>query len=275
MLSLDSTLAARGAILMCLLFCGCTSVKTTNTARSSTEQMLVSNAIDQALNKVDFQAFSGHSVFVEEKYFDCVDKAYLLGSIRHRLIQVGALLMDKVDEAQLVVEPRSGGVGTGDSETFLGIPEITLPGMLTLPEIRMATRSQHVGVAKIGILAYERTTRRPLGIGGVTLAKSDDNNLSIFGVGPFQSGSVRNEIARSTNGNAGVTKTLIPVQVAFQPPAPEALAETPPEQPATPPPASATQTVEFTSAQSPAMVPAAEAAPAADDGSSDAPGWAQ
>ena len=204
-----------GAVVVC---CGCTSMKTTNTARSSTEQMLVSNAVDQALDKVDFRPFTGHAVFLDEKYVDCVDKAYVIASVRHRLLHVGARLVDKADDAEVVVEPRAGSVGTTNSESYLGIPEITLPGMLALPEVRFLTRSQQVGVAKIGVAAYDSKTRTALGEGGMTLAKSDDTNLSVMGIGPFQSGSIRNEITRSTSGPAAFTRTHIPVQVAFHAP---------------------------------------------------------
>ena len=249
-------------VLMVMASCGCTSMKTTNTARSSTEQMLVSNAVDQSLDKVDFRPFEGHSVFLDEKYIDCVDKAYVVGSIRHRLLRVGCKLVDKVEDAQIVMEPRSGSVGTTNSETYLGIPEITLPGMLTLPEVRLATRSQQVGVAKIGIAAYDAKTRTTLGDGGTSLAKSDDTNVSVFGIGPFQSGTIRREVTRSTSGDAAIYQPLLPVQVAFQTPEPQPLPETP---------AAAAPKIQFTSAES---TPAEEAPVQEAAAESDAPGWA-
>ena len=248
------------AVLVVMASCGCTNMKTTNTARTSTEQMLVSNAVDQALDKVDFRAFSGHAVFLDEKYVDCVDKAYVVGSIRHRLLQVGCRLVDKPEDAQIVMEPRSGSVGTANSETYIGIPELTLPGLLALPEVRFATKSRQIGVAKIGVAAYDAKTRTSLGEGGTTLAESDDTNLSVFGIGPFQSGTIRNEVTRSTSGNASISRTHIPVQVAFNSPAPAAIPEAP---------AAAAKHVEYTSVEE---VPAEEAAPAAVE--SDAPGWA-
>ena len=256
--------AARSVILwVSVVCCGCTSMKTTNTARSSTEQLLVSNAVDQALDKVDFRPFAGHAVFLDEKYVDCVDKAYVIASVRHRLLHVGASLADKVDDAQVVLEPRSGSVGTTNSETYLGIPEITLPGMLALPEVRILTKNQQVGVAKIGVAAYDAKTRTALGEGGLTLAKSDDTNLSILGVGPFQSGSIRNEITRSTSGPAAFTRVHLPIQVAFQAPAPSVIVSAPP----------AAKRVEYTSTDE---LPAEEApAVEADATESDAPGWAQ
>ena len=233
-------IAARCVVLLATVVSGgCTSLKTTNTARSSTEQMLVSNAVDQALDKVDFRPFAGHAVFLDEKYVDCVDKAYVVASVRHRLLRAGARLVDKADDAEVVVEPRAGSVGTTNSESYVGIPEITLPGMLALPELRLLTRSQQVGVAKLGVTAYDAKTRTALGEGGMTLARSDDTNLSVLGVGPFQSGTVRKEITRSTTGNAGIVRPQLPVQVAFDSPASQEL----------PSDSGAANPVEFTSAR--------------------------
>src|SRR6476660_4840215 len=94
--------------LACLLG-GCTSTKQSNTARTATEQLLISNAVDQSLNKVDFTPLAGSCVFVEEKYLDCVDKGYILGSIRHKLMQAHATIAGKAEEANAIMEVRSGG----------------------------------------------------------------------------------------------------------------------------------------------------------------------
>lgn len=76
-----------GWLIFLTVLAGCTSTKQSNTARTATEQLLISNAVDQSLNKVDFSSLSGSAVFVEEKHLDCVDKGYILGSIRHRLLR--------------------------------------------------------------------------------------------------------------------------------------------------------------------------------------------
>ena len=57
-------------------------------------------------------------VLVEEKYLDCVDKAYVLGSVRDRVVRGGAELVTKPEEADIILEVRSGGVGTDMSNTF-------------------------------------------------------------------------------------------------------------------------------------------------------------
>lgn len=194
---------------------GCTTMKTTDTARTAKEQLLVSNAIDQALDKIDFGAFAGQAVFLQDQYVDCVDKNYLLGSIRHRAFSAGARVVDKQEDADIVLEARVGSVGTDNAEMFIGLPKLSVPGPvpISLPEVRLLTRASQTGTAKIGLVAYDAKSMEPLGAGGVSLAVSDDNNWFVFGLGPYQNGSVRNEIARSLR--SGENKSEVPNRVAF------------------------------------------------------------
>jgi hypothetical protein len=202
-------------LLLLLVGSGCTTMKTTDTARTAKEQLLVSNSIDQALEKVDFAAFSGRAVFLQDKYVDCVDKNYLLGTIRHRAFGAGARVVDKQEDADIVLEARVGSVGTDNAETFVGLPKLSVPGPvpISLPEVRLLTRANQTGTAKIGLVAYDAKTMEPLGNGGVSLARSDDNNWFVFGLGPYQNGSVRNEVASSLKSDG--TKGGLANRVAF------------------------------------------------------------
>lgn len=198
---------------------GCASTKSSNTARTVQEQLLISNSIDQALDKVDFAAFGGAKVYLDEKYLDCVDKAYLIGSVRHRVLRSGASLVEKPDEADLIVEVRSGGVGTNSSDMYVGSPALAVPGPfpISLPEVRLLSKQAQMGIAKIGIVAYHAKSRRLLGDGGMTMAQSDDSNWYVFGVGPYQNGTVRHEITNGVSTQTGVYQPL-PYNVAFHDP---------------------------------------------------------
>lgn len=205
---------------LCLLAlaAGCSTTATSNTARTATEQLLISNAVDQSLDKVDFRNFSGSSVFLEEKYVDCVDKNYVISSMRHRLMANGARVVGSADDADVVIEMRSGVVGTNMSDMYVGTPEITLPVGVTIPETRFIERKQQTGTAKLGLVAYDPKTGQSLGIGGNSLAMSDNSNWFVLGVGPFQDGSIRREVTRSTTGNAATVRNQLPTTVAFQAP---------------------------------------------------------
>lgn len=235
------------ATALALTFAGCATTKTSSTARTSTEQLLISNAVDHALNKVDFSSFAGHAVYLDDKYVDCVDKNYVVASIRHRLLHVGARPVDAPDKADVVVEARAGAVGTTLSDSFVGVPEITLPGMLTLPEVRLLERKEQRGTAKLGLVAYDPKTKAILGDGGTSLAQADDSNWFVVGVGPFQSGTLRDEVTRSTTGRAGMVRDRLPAHVVFSPPAiPQSLPE----------PAELPGQVQFTSGESAEEEPA-------------------
>ena len=202
-------------LALCVASAGCASVKTSNTARTANEQLLVSNSVDRALSKVDFRPLDGSRVFLQEKYLDSVDKSYLLGSVRHRILRAGGMLVDSADEADVVMELRSGAVGTNNSETFLGVPEITLPGMLTLPEIRFFSRSSQEGYAKIGLVVYDAKSKAVLGEGGVTSAESTDRNWIVMGFGPFQSGTLKAERNRATKQPSDSAIAPLPHSVAL------------------------------------------------------------
>lgn len=212
------TTRAAGLLALALSM-GCTTAQTSNTARTSTELMLLSNAVDQSLDKMDFNSFRGYAVHLSDKYVDCVDKNYVVAATRHRILNAGARLVDKPEDADVVLELRAGAVGTASASSYLGVPEIVLPGMVTLPEVRLVERKAQQGIAKLGLVAYDPKTNQIIGAGGTSLARSDDSNWYVVGIGPWQNGSVRDEIDRSTSGYAAQVRNRVPNQVVFQSPA--------------------------------------------------------
>ena len=154
-------------------------------------------------------------MFVEEKYIDCTDKGYVVASIRHKLLQANAALATKVEEADAVMEIRSGGVGTDVTSSYLGVPGFTMPGMIGIPDIKVINRDSQKAVAKLGIVVYDLKSKRERGDGGVSMAKADENNTYVMGFGPHQSGSLRYEVNRGVGLHPGQRVREIPNQVAF------------------------------------------------------------
>jgi len=197
-------------------FVGCSSMKRSDTARTAREQLLISNAVDQSLAKCDFAPFRGSKVFVEDKFIECVDKGYVTASIRHRLMMNGAVVAAKAEESDVVLELRSGGVGTDNSDSYVGIPAIVLPGMLTLPEVHFWEKSRQTALAKIGMVAYDSKNHEMLGSGGVSSSFADDSNAFFLGIGPFQNGTIRDEIRDTTTRQSSQPNQTIPAIVAFR-----------------------------------------------------------
>ncbi len=184
-----------------LVLASCTTTRTSHTSRTGTEQLLLSNAVDQALDKTPLPSVDGKKVYVEEKYLDCVDKGYLIASIREKLLQSGALLVGKQEESEITIEIRSGGIGTDNVDSFVGMPSVAMPGPLPfeMPEVRLYERSSQYGTAKIALVAYQSSSGQMVFDSGRQMARGDDSRWSVLGIGPFQNGSVRNEINSEIN----------------------------------------------------------------------------
>ncbi len=184
-----------------LMFSACTTTRMSHTSRTGMEQLLLSNAVDQALEKTPLPPVDGQKVYLEEKYLDCVDKGYLVASVREKLLQAGAMLVGKPEDSVVTIEIRSGGIGTDNVDKFLGSPSIALPGPLPvqLPEVRLYEKTSQFGTAKIALVAYQSATGKMLFDSGRQLARGDDSRWSVLGVGPFQTGTVRQEVNQATN----------------------------------------------------------------------------
>ncbi len=92
-----------------------------------TEQLLITNAVDQALDKIDFRAFRGHTVYLDDRYVECLDKQYVIASVRHRILHQGAIIVQKPEDAEVLVEMRTGVIGTDIAESFVGVPKSHSP----------------------------------------------------------------------------------------------------------------------------------------------------
>jgi hypothetical protein len=201
----------------------CATQKESFTPRTGVEQMLISSAVDKSLDNLDFAPLRGKQVYLETKYLDCVDKNYVLLALRHRMLIAGAALPEKADKADVIVEVASGAVGTDAQELFIGIPEIPLPppSPIAIPRVSFLTRSKLNGTAKILVVAYDAKTKRPILPTGMTLARSDQNNWNVMGMGPVQTGSLPTEIAATTKEkDLSVTTTFNMATGAYDAPPP-------------------------------------------------------
>lgn len=192
-------LVATLAISMLALLAGCATIKRSDTARTGLEQLLVSSAIERALDGVNWAPIRGAPVYVETKYLDCVDKNYVIVAVHQRLLANGCTLVEKPEESAVTVEVGSGAVGTDYLESFIGIPEISMPAaQIALPKLALFTRDKSNGTAKLAVLAYDTKSKLPVINAGTALARSDHEDWSLLGIGPVVSGSVPRELESAT-----------------------------------------------------------------------------
>lgn len=189
------------AVACVVLVCGAVGCGTTNitdTPRSASEMLLVSGAVDNAIAQIDCSPLIGRTVYLDVQYLDkTLDKGYLISSLRQHLLAHGAKLRDEREEAEVIVETRSGAVGTDRySMLLLGTPAMSVPVVITgqpsqIPEISLIKKTDLKGVAKVAVFAYERKTGEAIWQSGLVDARSTLKDLWIMGAGPFSSGSIR------------------------------------------------------------------------------------
>ncbi len=187
------------AAALCLLASGCGTTRWSDTPRTATEQLLVSDAVDRSVSEIDFVALAGQDVFLDAKYIaGMVDEKYLTSTLRQHMLASGCVIKDKVDDASFVVEVRAGTVGTNRNDLLFGFPATSLPtggGLFpiaptTIPEIPLIKKTAQQGVCKLAVFAYDRTTGHPVWQSGVRQVASKAKDTWFFGAGPFQQGTI-------------------------------------------------------------------------------------
>jgi hypothetical protein len=176
---------------------GCGTMKTSGTARTGTEQLLLTNAWDSALQKVDFRPLAGVPVFLDTTNVTAVDQGWVVSSLRQSMLAQGVLLREKREQAQWVVEARVGAYGTDAYNWLLGVAQTTVPATITgipsgtIPELPLIKKSDQQGVAKLALFAYDRASGQLVWNSGTMVAIATAKDVHVLGVGPIQSGSIR------------------------------------------------------------------------------------
>ena len=186
----------RTGILALVLIAGCGTTKMSGTARTGTEQLLLTNAWDDAVRQVDFRPLAGVPVFLDDKNVTAVDQGWVVSSLRHAMLNQGVLLRAKPEQAQWVVEARVGAYGTDAYNWLIGVPQVTVPPTVTgiptgtVPEIPLVKKSDQRAVAKLALFAYDRASGKLVWSSGTSLATADAKDTYIGGAGPIQGGSI-------------------------------------------------------------------------------------
>jgi hypothetical protein len=185
---------------------GCATSKESDTARTGMEQLLISSAVDQSLDKVNLAPIRGARVYLDTKYLDCVDKNYVIVSLHQRVLANGSTLAEKPEEADVILEVGSGSVGTDRQDLFVGIPQIPLPppSPISVPRLAFMTRTKAMGTSKLRVVAYDVKSKLPVINGPYVLARSDSSQVTWLGMSPRNKGTVQNELLAQTGQNDNV-----------------------------------------------------------------------
>ena len=185
---------------MAVTLTGCGTTKWSDTTRTATEQMLLSNAMDQAVGLMNLSAVFNKSVWIDsEPISTATDYRYFVSAVRQHLLANGAKVVEKKDDADYVAELRAGTVGTDRNDLMVGVPSFSVPtgwssdylqGTTAIPEIAFYKRTDQQAVVKVAIFVYNRKTNAPLLQSGNIQTKSQIRARWILGTGPITSGDI-------------------------------------------------------------------------------------
>ena len=191
-----------GAALLCAALVavasGCGATRWSDSKRTATEQLLISDAVERAVMQIDMRPLAGQTVFLDTTILDDVsDGKYLASALRHQLLASGCRLAAKEDTADLVVEARAGAIGTDRNDLLLGMPATSVSFMgngTSIPEIALFKRTDQRGVAEVNLFAYERTSGRAVWQSGLARIDSNTRDRWMMGTGPFQNGDIHDRM---------------------------------------------------------------------------------
>lgn len=165
-------------------FLGCTAARVTDPQRTATEQFLLSQAAVEAVARLSFDPLQGRRVWVDERYFAAADAPFVLGQLRAKMLIDGLRLVEDREEAQVVVEVRSGGVGIDRTGLLIGIPPVLGYELSVLRNLE-----QH-GIAEVAYVAYWRETGEVVAASGPYVGRSTRDDWWYVGLGPWSRGDI-------------------------------------------------------------------------------------
>lgn len=188
--------------LICLNAAGCgTAVQ-----KNGTEQLLLSDSVDRAVDQLDLSPFAGRKVYLDIEYMKPVkgnmfiNAEYINSALRQKMTTSGCLIQTDKAQADYILEPRVGALASDTMEVTYGVPSsggvgqaasalAGAPGF-SLPEISFGKRNSNMAVSKVVIYGYHRETGMPVWQSGNAVAKSDSQDSWFMGVGPLTRGSI-------------------------------------------------------------------------------------
>ncbi len=184
---------------------GCATIRVTDPGRTATEQFLMSVALTEAIDQLSASALRDREVFIDTTYLKGLpdqEVSFLIAEMRSRMLRAGVRLVDTKPQAQIVLEPRSAGIGIDRTEFLFGLPSIYLTGSpstagvstnsapIATPELAIIKRTTQKGFASVAFVAYWRDTGELIASAGPTLGRTLREDYWFFGTGPRTIGNI-------------------------------------------------------------------------------------
>ncbi len=180
--------------LLLVMVSGCATIRVTDPAQTATEQYLMSVAATKAVDQLSAEALRDRSVYVDSTYLTAATQpsaihSYMLGELRAKLLLSGVRLVDRRDQAQIILEVRSQASSVDRLEYLLGLPAFYAPGgtsategiAVATPELAIYKNTRQSGYASIAFVAYWAKTGELVASSGPFVGRTFRVDYFIFG----------------------------------------------------------------------------------------------
>jgi hypothetical protein len=167
----------RGVLtLIVMAVSGCGSVRVTDPPQTATLQFLQTVAAQEAIRGIAAQGLEGHRVYVRHEdlhqyqwkggklteHAPSPEQKFMVAELRARLMESGVRLAHAPEEAQIVLDVWSGGLGEDRYDTLMGIPATTITGaterldvpLPRTPELVLYKNRRALGLGEVAFIAY-------------------------------------------------------------------------------------------------------------------------
>lgn len=165
----------------------CTEVRETSPERTANEQLLISTAADEAIERLNFGLPQDAEVYLETRYLESYDRDYVIAALRSEVAKQSAALVSNREEASHVVEVRAGALSTNKRTDYVGFGGFEVPvpfsEAVTLPLASLYKDYSRTGIAKLAATTYAAESGALVHAAGPVYGLSWVDRNQVLGVG--------------------------------------------------------------------------------------------
>ncbi|HEX4053093.1 MAG TPA: DUF6655 family protein [Tepidisphaeraceae bacterium] len=189
---------------------GCATIRVTDPTYTATQLFLESEATRLAVQRISVDQLRDRKVYVDTSYLTTVrenseslsfrqvpqEYLFLVAELRAKLLLGGVRLVDKKQDADVVLEIRTGGIGVDHTEFLLGLSALTIPteGVANIPidtpELAIVKSTKQFGFASIAVIAYWQDTGEVVASSGPFVGRTAREDYWILGVRTHTVGNI-------------------------------------------------------------------------------------
>lgn len=154
---------------------GCATARESYPSRTATEQLLISQAADDAAYQLKLDIPKTRKCFLDTTNFDGVDAKYAVSAIRQNLLEQGIALMETRDLADTIIEIRAGALSIDSKGREILIPGIPFERLLPVAPVNSVNKwaqKTDEGIAKVSAFAYDKASGKLLTVAHTVTGKS-------------------------------------------------------------------------------------------------------